>query len=59
MILNKKTRMGVWQVTITRDGKFVRNGKVTKELNTAMEEAERFVDRILAEIAIASPGAQS
>jgi hypothetical protein len=42
-----------------QDGKFVRNGNVTKELNTAMEEAERFVDRILAEIDIASPGAQS
>jgi len=57
--LEQKTLMVGWQVTITRDGKFVRNGNVTKELNTAMEEAERFVDRILAEIDIASPGAQS
>ena len=57
--LEQKTLMVGWQITITRDGKFVRNGNVTKELNTAMEEAERFVDRILAEIDIASPGAQS
>jgi len=57
--LEQKTLMVGWQVTITRDGKFVRNGNVTKELNTAMEEAEKFVDRILAEIDIASPGAQS
>jgi len=57
--LEQKTLMVGWQVTITRDGKFVRNGNVTKELNTAMEETERFVDRILAEIDIASPGAQS
>ena len=57
--LEQKTLMVGWQVTITRDGKFVRNGIVTKELSAAMDEAEKFVDRVLAESDSAAPGASS
>jgi len=45
----QKTLMVGWQVTITKDGKFVHNGNVTKSLSSAMDEAERFVDRVIAE----------
>jgi hypothetical protein len=47
------------QKTITRDGKFVRNGNVAKELGVAVEEAEKFVDRILADVDTAALGAKS
>ena len=57
--LEQKTLMVGWQITITRDGKFVRNGIVTKELSAAMDEAEKFVDRVLAESDSAAPGASS
>ena len=39
-----------WQITITKDGKFIRNGTVTTNLISAVNEAERLVDRVLAEI---------
>ena len=57
--LEQKTLMVGWQITITRDGKFVRNGNVTKDLGVAVEEAEKFVDRILAEVDTAALGAKS
>jgi hypothetical protein len=57
--LEQKTLMVGWQITITRDGKFVRNGSVTRELSAATEEAKKFVDRILAEVDIAGSGAKS
>jgi hypothetical protein len=57
--LEQKTLMVGWQITITRDGKFVRNGIVTKELSAAMNEAEKFIDRTLAEGDSAAPGARS
>ena len=47
--LEQKTLMIGWQIAITRDGKFVRNGTVTTNLVSAVNEAERFVDRDLAE----------
>jgi hypothetical protein len=47
--LEQKTLMVGWQITITRDGKFVRNGTVTKNLTAAMNEAEKFIDLALAE----------
>ena len=53
--LEQKTLMVGWQITITKDGKFVHNGSVTKNLTSAVEEAEKFVDRIIAEAAIAAP----
>ncbi len=52
--LEQKTLMVGWQIAITKDGKFVRNGTVTKSLVSAMNEAEEFVDRVLAEIDIAT-----
>ena len=57
--LEQKALMVGWQITITRDGKFVRNGNVTKDLGVAVEEAEKFVDRILAEVDTAALGAKS
>jgi hypothetical protein len=48
--LEQKTLMVGWQIAITKDGKFVRNGTVTKSLVSAMNEAEEFVDRVLAEV---------
>ena len=47
--LEQKTLMVGWQITITKDGKFVHNGSVTKNLVSAVEEAEKFVDRAIAE----------
>ena len=57
--LEQKTLMVGWQITITREGKFVRNGIVTKDLNAAMDEAEKFVDRTIAEGDGAALGARS
>jgi ABC-type proline/glycine betaine transport system ATPase subunit len=48
--LEEKTLMVGWQITITKDGKFVRNGTVSKQLATAMDEAQKFVDGIIADI---------
>ena len=56
--LEQKTLMVGWQITITRDGKFVRNGTVAKSLTTAMDEAEKFVDSVLAEVDSTAPGAK-
>ncbi len=53
--LEQKTLMVGWQITITRDGKFVHNGSVTKSLISAVEEAEKFVDRVIAQADIAAP----
>jgi len=53
--LEQKTLMVGWQITITKDGKFVHNGSVTKNLVSAVEEAEKFVDRAIAEADIATP----
>jgi hypothetical protein len=53
--LEQKTLMVGWQITITRDGKFVHNGSVTKSLASAVDEAEKFVDRAIAEADIAAP----
>jgi hypothetical protein len=52
--LEQKTLMVGWQITITKDGKFVHNGSVTKSLTSAVAEAEKFVDRVIAEADIAS-----
>jgi hypothetical protein len=52
--LEQKTLMVGWQIAITKDDKFVRNGTVTTNLAAAMNEAEKFVDRVLAEIDIAA-----
>jgi ABC-type proline/glycine betaine transport system ATPase subunit len=48
--LEEKTLMVGWQITITKDGKFVRNGTVAKQLAAATDEAQKFVDGIIADI---------
>ena len=53
--LEQKTLMVVWQITITKDGKFVRNGNVTNSLTSAVDEAEKFVDQVIAAVDIAAP----
>ena len=57
--LEQKTLMVGWQITITKDGKFVRNGTVTKDLSAAMDEAEKFVDGALAEMDTAAKDTKS
>ena len=47
--LEQKTLMVGWQIAITKDDRFIRNGTVTTNLAAAMSEAEKFVDRALAE----------
>jgi len=53
--LEQKTLMVGWQITITKDGKFVRNGNVTNSLTSAVDEAEKFVDQVIAAVDIAAP----
>lgn len=53
--LEQKTLMVGWQIAITKDGKFVHNGNVTKNLASAIYEAEKFVDRAIAETDVAPP----
>jgi len=55
--LEQKTLMVGWQITITKDGKFVRNGNVTNSLTSAVDEAEKFVDQVIAAADIAVPAA--
>ena len=43
----QKTPMIGWQAAITKCGKFVRDGTVTTNLVSALNEAEKFVDRDL------------
>ena len=52
--LEEKTLMVGWQITITKDGKFVRNGSVVQQLTAALDEARSLVDGIIAS-ADASP----
>jgi hypothetical protein len=47
--LEQKALMVGWQIAITKDDKFIRNGTVTTSLAAAIREAEKFVDRVLAE----------
>ena len=52
--LEQKTLMVGWQITITKNDKFVYNGNVAKSLSSAVDEAERFVDRAIAQADIAT-----
>ena len=47
--LEQKTLMVGWQVTITKDGTFVRNGSVTSRLETAMDDAHAYIDGLFAQ----------
>jgi hypothetical protein len=51
--LEQKTLMVGWQITITKDGKFVRNSSVAPQLNAAMDEAQKFVDGVIADSDVA------
>jgi hypothetical protein len=53
--LEQKPPMVGWQITITKDGEFVHNGSVTKSLTFAVDEAEKFVDRVITEADIGAP----
>ena len=53
--LEQKTLMVGWQITITKDGRFVYNGNVTTSASAALEEAKKFVDRAITEADIAAP----
>jgi hypothetical protein len=57
--LEQKTLMVGWQIAITKDNKFIRNGTVTTDLAAAVSEAEKFVDRVLAETDTAASDAKS
>ncbi len=53
-----KTLMVGWHAAITKDGKSVCNGTVTTNLVSALNEAEKCVDRDLAEIDPTAPDAK-
>jgi hypothetical protein len=46
-----------WQITITKEGKFVHNGSVAKSLTSAIYDAEKYIDRVITETDIAAPAA--
>lgn len=52
--LEQKMLLVGWQITITKDDKFVRNGSVTQHLAAAMDEAHKFVDDAIADLNIAA-----
>ena len=45
--LEKKTLMVGSQVTITKDGTFIRNGSIFKQMSEAVAEAQAIVDDLL------------
>jgi hypothetical protein len=47
--LEQKTLLVGWQITITKKGTFVHNGSVTKSLASAIDDAEKYIDRVIAE----------
>ena len=44
--LEQKELLVGWQITITMDGRFVRNSSVAKQLSTVLDEAKKFVDGV-------------
>ena len=54
--LEQKPLMVGWQITITKDGRFVRNAGVSQILDTAINDAHQIIDGL---IAAASPAAMS
>ncbi len=45
--LEQKTLMVGWQISITKNDKFVWHGNVAGKLEVAVTEAQRFVDALL------------
>ena len=37
-----------WQITITKDGKFVRNAIVSQKLDAAIDDAHKIIDGLIA-----------
>jgi hypothetical protein len=52
--LEQKTLMVGWQVTITKDGRFARNSIVAQKLETAVDDAHRIVDGLIAAVPAAA-----
>jgi hypothetical protein len=42
--LEQKSLMVGWQITITKDGSFIRNSSIVKELSIAVDEAHTYID---------------
>ena len=45
--LEQKTLMVGWQISITKDERFVWHGNVASKLDIAMTEAKRFIDDLV------------
>jgi hypothetical protein len=45
--LEQKTLMVGWQISITKDDRFVWHGNVATKLEVAITEAQKFVDALL------------
>jgi hypothetical protein len=45
--LEKKMLMVGWQVTITKDGAFIRNSSVLKAASEAVIEAQAYIDSLM------------
>ena len=56
--LEQKTLMVGWQITITKEGTFVRNGSVAKSLSSAIDDAEKYIDGVITEADITAPAAR-
>jgi hypothetical protein len=54
----QKALMAGWQGTIAKDAKSVPNGTITMSPVSALNDAERVVDRDLAEVDTAAPDAK-
>jgi hypothetical protein len=46
--LEQKPLMVGWQITITKDGSFVRNAGVSQILDTAIDDAHKIIDGLIA-----------
>jgi hypothetical protein len=45
--LEQKKLMVGYQITITKDNRFVRHGSVVKDLSVALDEAHKLIDDLL------------
>jgi len=52
--LEQKSLMVGWQITITKDGAFIRNSGIVKELSIAVDEAHAYIDDQIAKAAATS-----
>ena len=47
--LEQKPLLVGWQITIRKEDAFVRNSKVCRDLDTALDEARGFIDALVAD----------